>query len=124
MSATPSSSSLSTFAALWRLKPFVRPIVGRLIGGALSALAASFRLGRTFSGKLMEINLVMGIVKLALLVLTMVFSAAPLPFSDQLGPEALRTVSLGACAFYIVASDYFQVVRLKAFLEFRRTFRA
>jgi len=42
MSATSSSSSsLSTFAALWRLKPFVQPIIGRLIGGALSALAAA-----------------------------------------------------------------------------------
>lgn len=41
MSDTSSSSSLSTVAALWRLKPFVRPIIGRLIGGALSALAAA-----------------------------------------------------------------------------------
>ena len=41
MSVTSSSSSLSTFAALWRLKPFIRPIFGRLIGGALSALAAA-----------------------------------------------------------------------------------
>ena len=41
MSASSSSSSLSTFAALWRLKPFVQPILGRLIGGALSALAAA-----------------------------------------------------------------------------------
>ena len=41
MSATSSSSSLSTFAALWRLKPFIRPIFGRLIGGAASALAAA-----------------------------------------------------------------------------------
>ncbi|MFD5224724.1 ABC transporter ATP-binding protein [Microbacterium sp. NPDC058342] len=41
MSVTSSSSSLSTFAALWRLRPFVQPIVGRLIGGALSALAAA-----------------------------------------------------------------------------------
>ncbi|MFC7788741.1 ABC transporter ATP-binding protein [Microbacterium sp. MAHUQ-60] len=41
MSVTSSSSSLSTFAALWRLKPFVRPIFGRLVGGALSALAAA-----------------------------------------------------------------------------------
>ena len=30
----------------------------------------------------------MGIVKLALIVLAMVFSAAPLPFSDQLGSDA------------------------------------
>ncbi|MGF2948768.1 ABC transporter ATP-binding protein [Microbacterium alcoholitolerans] len=41
MSATTSSSSLSTFAALWRLKPFVQPIFGRLVGGALSALGAA-----------------------------------------------------------------------------------
>jgi ATP-binding cassette subfamily B protein len=41
MSVTSSSSSLSTFAALWRLKPFVRPIAWRLVGGALSALAAA-----------------------------------------------------------------------------------
>ncbi|WP_336645873.1 ABC transporter ATP-binding protein [Microbacterium sp. USHLN186] len=41
MSAPSSSSSLSTPAALWRLKPFVQPIIGRLIGGALSALGAA-----------------------------------------------------------------------------------
>lgn len=41
MSVTSSSSSLSTVAALWRLKPFIRPIFGRLIGGALSALGAA-----------------------------------------------------------------------------------
>ncbi|MGM1017458.1 MAG: ABC transporter ATP-binding protein [Actinomycetota bacterium] len=41
MSSTHASSSLSTPAALWRLKPFVRPVIGRLIGGAISALAAA-----------------------------------------------------------------------------------
>lgn len=41
MSAISPSSSLSTVAALWRLRPFVRPVVGRLVGGALSALAAA-----------------------------------------------------------------------------------
>ncbi|GAB3600349.1 ABC transporter ATP-binding protein [Microbacterium tumbae] len=40
MSATP-SSSLSTPAALWRLKPFVKPVAWRLVGGAMSALAAA-----------------------------------------------------------------------------------
>ncbi|MGB4137326.1 MAG: ABC transporter transmembrane domain-containing protein, partial [Microbacterium sp.] len=39
--SAPASSSLSTPAALWRLKPFVRPIVWRLVGGALSALGAA-----------------------------------------------------------------------------------
>ncbi len=60
----------------------------------------------------------MGIVKLALLVLAMVLSAAPLPFSDELGPRAMNAVFALATVFYLVASDYFQVVRLKGFIEF------
>jgi hypothetical protein len=87
------------------------------------ALRQSFSLGRTFTSKLMEINLVMGIVKLMLIVLAMVFSAAPLPFSDQLGTQALHNVVAGATLFYLVANDYFQVVRLKSFIEFWRTYR-
>lgn len=90
---------------------------------AASAFFASFRLGRVLNSKLIEVNLVMGIVKLALIVLAMVFSAAPLPFSDQLGPEALHVVFVGATLFYLVASDYFHVVQLKSFVEFWRTFR-
>lgn len=89
----------------------------------LSALGASFRLGQGFTGKLAEINLVMGIVKLGLIVLAMVFSAAPLPFSDELGPGAMHMVVAGATVFYLVANDYFQVVRLRAFVEFWRMFR-
>ena len=90
---------------------------------ALSALGQSLRLGKGFTSKLAEINLVMGIVKLGLIVLAMVFSAAPLPFSDELGPDALHMVVMGASVFYLIANDYFQVVRLKAFVEFWRLFR-
>ena len=89
----------------------------------LSALGQSLRLGKPMTAKLVEINLVMGIVKLALLVLTMVLSAAPLPFSDQLGPDALHVVWAAATVFFFVASDYFQVVRLKGFQEFWKMFR-
>jgi hypothetical protein len=91
---------------------------------AFSAIRKSLSLGREFTGKLVEINLVMGIVKLALIVLAMVLSAAPLPFSDELGPEALHWVAALAVLFYCIASDYFQVVRLKGFIEFWRMFRA
>jgi hypothetical protein len=84
----------------------------------LSALRRSLRLGRPMTAKLVEINMVMGIVNLALIVLAMVLSAAPLPFSDQLGTEALHVVWTAALVFYFVASDYFQLVRLKGFLEF------
>ena len=89
----------------------------------LSALAQSLRLGKPMTAKLVEINLVMGIVKLALVVLAMVLSAAPLPFSDQLGPDALHIVWAAATVFFFVASDYFQVVRLKGFVEFWKMFR-
>jgi hypothetical protein len=90
---------------------------------ALSALGLSFRLGKPFMSKLAEINLVMGIVKIALLVLAMVFSAAPLPFVDELGQGALHVVWAASTLFFMIANDFFQVVRLKAFVEFWRIFR-
>lgn len=88
-----------------------------------SALAESLRLGRKFTSKLAEINLVMGIVNLALIVLAMVFSAAPLPFSDEMGTGMLHAVVAGATVFYVLGNDYFQVVRLEAFVEFWKMFR-
>ena len=88
------------------------------------ALLRSLRLGKPLTGKLVEINLVMGIVTLALIVLGMVLSAAPLPFSDQLGPDAMHAIFAVATIFYLVASDYFQVVRLKGFVEFWKMFRS
>jgi hypothetical protein len=89
----------------------------------LSALGESLRLGKPFTGKLVEINLVLGIVKLALIVVAMVFSAAPLPFSDELGPEAMHVVAAASIVFYLVANDLFQVVRIGAFLAFWNTYR-
>ena len=89
---------------------------------AVSSFGRSLRLGRAFTSKLIEINLVMGIVNLALIVVAMVLSAAPLPFSDQLGRDALHAVWGLSVVFYLVASDYFQVVRLKSFIEFWKLF--
>ena len=110
------------FFVLWALVSWpvgIAPVVMMLEEcSPWQALRRSFRLGKVFTGKLIEINLVMGIANLALLVVAMVLSAAPLPFSDQLGPEAMRIVLGGAVLFYLVASDYFQVVRLKSFVEF------
>ena len=89
----------------------------------VSALRESLRLGKPFTGKLVEINLVLGIVKLALIVVAMVFSAAPLPFSDELGEGAMHVIAAASVVFYFVANDFFQVVRIRAFLEFWKTFR-
>lgn len=102
------------------IAPFLAQLEKRPV---LSALGESLRLGKPFTSKLAEINLVLGIVKLALIVLAMVFSAAPLPFSSELGSSALHTVSAASVVFYFVANDFFQVVRIKAFLEFWKVFR-
>ena len=118
--------SLGFFTA-WALLSWalsIAPLVMLLENrSALSALGQSLHMGRPMTAKLVEINMVMGIVNLALLVLAMVLSAAPLPFGDQLDSEALHAVWATATVFYFVASDYFQVVRLKGFQEFCKMFR-
>ncbi len=88
-----------------------------------SALRESLRLGKPFTSKLIEINLLLGIVKLALIVVAMVFSAAPLPFSDELGEGAMHLVGAASILFYFVANDFFQVVRIKALFVFWEKFR-
>lgn len=90
---------------------------------AFSALVQSLKLGKPFTSKLAEINLVMGIVKLALLVLALVLSSAPIPFASEVGSGAVHAALAGSAVFYLVANDFFQVVRLKAFAEFWKLFR-
>lgn len=81
-----------------------------------SSLGRSVRLG-PLTGKLVEINLVMGIVKIALVVLAMVFSATPLPFEDVVHGNTLYTWWAVVTLLYLIASDFFQVARVVAFVE-------
>lgn len=115
------------FFTLWAFISWAVAIAPMLVllenRSGLSALVASLRLGKAFTGKLVEINLVMGIVKLMLLVLAMVFSAVLIPFSDEVGAGTLYFEWIVVSLFYFIASDYFQVVRLKGFVEFWNTFR-
>jgi hypothetical protein len=115
------------FFTLWALISWAVAIAPMLVllenRPAFSALRESLRLGKPFSSKLVEINLVMGIVKLALLVLAMVFSSVLIPFAEQVGAGTLHVEWIIVSIFYFVASDYFQVVRLKGFIEFWHTFR-
>jgi hypothetical protein len=115
------------FFTLWGLISWVVAIAPLLLllenCSASEALAHSFRLGKPFRSKLIEVNLVMGIVKLALLVLAMVFSSVLIPFADQIGAGTLQIEWLIVSLVYFAASDYFHVVRLKGFLEFWRIFR-
>jgi hypothetical protein len=73
-------------------------------------------------GKLIEINLVMGIVKVALLVLAMVFSASPLPFSSVETQTFLTCWWCGVGVVWLVVSDYFHVVRMVAYLRLWRVY--
>jgi hypothetical protein len=116
------------FFTLWAVVNWPVTIAPMLVlledRSAVSALREAFRLNRTFAGKLVEINLVMGIVKLALLVLAMVFSSVLIPFGNEIGAGTLHVEWIVVSLFYFIASDYFHVVRLKGFIEFWRTFRS
>jgi hypothetical protein len=98
---------------VFSIAPLLTVLEGRGVGGSL---ARSVRLG-PLTGKLVEINLVMGIVKLALIVLAMVFSAVPLPFEAQVQGNSLYAWWAVVTVLYMLASDFFQVARVVAYVE-------
>jgi len=100
----------------------IAPLLAMLRGiGVWASLAGALRLG-PLKSKLVEINLVMGIVKIALIVLAMVFSATPLPFQTVTTPGFLACWWAGVTVFYLVASDFFHVARLVAYLNLWRAY--
>ncbi len=117
--------SLGVFVA-WALASWVfsiAPLIALLEDRTPSAsLWRSLRLG-PLSGKLVEVNLVLGIVKLALVVLAMVFSATPLPFATTMTGTPLYLWWAAVTLAYLAASDFFQVARLIAFVRFWRMYR-
>ena len=84
----------------------------RFAGSLRAAIGA-----RALGPKLIETNLVMGIVKVALLVLALVFSASPLPFATV----ETTTFLIGWWGFvsllYLAFSDLFQVIRRATYLR-------
>ncbi len=111
------------FFTLWAVAGWsfsVAPLLAMLHNlGAKASLSASFQLGPLRS-KLVEINLVMGIVKIALIILALVLSACPLPFESVATPDFMLHWYLVVTVLYIVASDFFHVVRLVSYLELWR----
>lgn len=98
----------------------VAPVLSMVHGwGVGESLGAAVRL-KELRSKLFEINLVMGIVKVALVVLAMVLTACPLPFQTYATEEFLWAWSAGVGVLYLLASDYFHVVRAAAYLTFVR----
>jgi hypothetical protein len=102
----------------------IAPLLAMLQGtGVLRRLADSLRLG-ALTAKLVEVNLVLGIVRLALIVLALVFSAIPLPFEADMTGTALYLWWALVTLLYFVAGDFFQVVRLAAFVQFWRSYHS
>jgi hypothetical protein len=116
--------SLGIFV-LWALLSWIfsiAPLLAMLEGkGLVGSLASSLHQG-ALTGKLVEVNLVLGIVRLALIVLAMVFSAIPLPFEADMSGTALYLWWAIVTVLYLVANDFFQVARLAAFVQFWRTY--
>lgn len=117
--------SLAVFTA-WALASWIFSIAPLLLllerRGIGSSLARSFRLG-PLTAKLIEINFIMGIIKLALVVLAMVWSAMPLPFETVVQGNSLYAWWAVGTILYCIVSDFFQVARLAAFIEFWRAFQ-
>ncbi|MDQ2835490.1 MAG: hypothetical protein M3Y50_17465 [Acidobacteriota bacterium] len=104
----------------WALS--VAPLLAMLQDlGVGASLASAFRLG-PLKSKLVEINLVMGIVKIALMVLALVFSATPLPFESVTTPQFLFWWWVGVGVLYCLASDFFHVARQVAYLQLWRAY--
>jgi hypothetical protein len=110
---------------LWALLSWIfsiAPLLAMLEGkGVVGSLLSSLHQG-ALTGKLVEVNLVLGIVRLALIVLAMVFSAIPLPFETNMSGIALYLWWTLVTILYLVAVDFFQVARLAAFVQFWRTY--
>jgi hypothetical protein len=116
--------SLGAFTT-WALVSWILSIAPLLVllerRSARSALARSFRLG-PLTAKLVEINLNMGLIKLALTVLALVWSAIPLPFEAVVQGNSLYAWWAVGAVLYCIISDFFQVARIVAFVEFWRAF--
>jgi len=109
-------------AVSWTLA--IAPLIYLLERSSIAgALGRSFRLGKGLSSKLAEVNLVLAIVKIALIVLAMVFSAAPLPFSDEFGPQAMHGLYVVIAIAFLIGNDYFHVVRLRSYAALWRVYR-
>jgi hypothetical protein len=87
--------------------------------GPISALRAALA-STHVRGKLIEINLVMNIVRIALIVLAMVASASPLPFTTVATQGFLQIWWCITILVYLAWNDYFHIVRAASYLSLYR----
>jgi hypothetical protein len=95
---------------VWALD--LRPL--RKLSGRTEATAAQ---RRDLRSKLIETNLVMGIVRVILFVLALTFSASPLPFQSRETQSYINIWWCGVAVWYILTSDFFHVVRRVTYLR-------
>lgn len=116
--------SLGVFT-IWALVSWIFSIAPLLLllerRGVASSLVRSLRLG-PLTVKLIEINFIMGTIKLMLMTLAMIWSAIPLPFEAVVQGNSLYAWWAVGTVLYFVVSDFFQVARLAAFIELWRAF--
>ncbi len=95
----------------------IAPLLAMVNGcGPAQSIRDALHVGSLRNG-LIEINLVLGIVKIALLVLAVVFSACPLPFQSVTTDGFLFWWNAAVCVWYFLASDFFHVARLSSYLR-------
>ncbi len=117
--------SLGMFT-LWAMVSWIfsiAPMIAMCEGaGVFRSLARSLRLG-PLTGKLVEVNLSLSIVKLILVLLATFLSATPVLFMQSAAGTPLYLWWAGSSILYFVASDFFQVARLAVFVELWRIYR-
>ncbi len=117
--------SLGAFTA-WALLSWIlsiAPMIALVEGvGLAGALTRSLRLGG-LAGELAEVNLILGIVKIILVLLALILSATPVPFTATMQGPPLYMWWAGVTVVYMAFSDFFQVARLGVFIRLWRAYR-
>ncbi|HWF65866.1 MAG TPA: hypothetical protein VN670_01100 [Acidobacteriaceae bacterium] len=104
----------------------IAPLLALLEGtGMAQSIRASLRFGqgslRGLRPKLVEINLVLCIVKAALIVLAMVFCTTPVPFKEEINGPSLYAWWALVTVWYFAACDFFQMARVIGFIDLWRS---
>lgn len=86
-----------------------------------AALRAAWNAG-PLRAKLVEINLVMGVVKVGLIVWSLALSSCPLPFANNETQDFLNWWWFGTFVMWVFASDYFHVVRQASYLRLAQAY--
>lgn len=111
------------FLVVWSLSSWVFSIAPLFLLVERQSLGASLRRSlrpSAATGRLVGVNVAVAIIRLGLAMVAMFLSALPLGFVSAAQSTLLCVWLAAVTAFYLVVSGFFQVVRLVAFVEFRK----